>query len=417
MCVVIRDNDYAAEDAGTIYLTWKNGRYVPAPPLFYVPGLRAIFHKQSERARWYAASHNLRRTCILPSTCYETSHAPRPAQGAIFIEGNPHVTIPDFSRHSICSRSAPTAVATSTGYSSEADGADNCMHSHAASRAGDEGQDSSQQSIQSPGSAANTSLPERPYGYGTSPSLVSDNIAEGDISSQKSDSTFSSTRRPLAELSPFNAQNKSRTKIMSLAATGKQPALGIQSNECVTPLWHHASTSSATSLKSILKRCSNSTSTASQGRPQRKKSVRFLFDSESNGPGAGAMSHAVQWPRRFASPPPPATRSKSPPPQHPKRLSSSAGKASLQMMQVRAGLAKVGLRSGGSNNISLRRQRPQANVQPKPKHQALTVENLATFDDWSRNGGRQVDWVWDDKDDTASNTDFELAVRMKRRWI
>jgi hypothetical protein len=45
------------------------------------------------------------------------------------------------------------------------------------------------------------------------------------------------------------------------------------------------------------------------------------------------------------------------------------------------------------------------------------VENLAGFSDLIEAGGGQVDGLWDEGDDTVSNTDFELAVRMKRRWV
>jgi hypothetical protein len=45
------------------------------------------------------------------------------------------------------------------------------------------------------------------------------------------------------------------------------------------------------------------------------------------------------------------------------------------------------------------------------------MENLAGLSAESkRDRRRPVDKFWDKEDDTASNTDFELAMVMKRRW-
>jgi hypothetical protein len=86
-------------------------------------------------------------------------------------------------------------------------------------------------------------------------------------------------------------------------------------------------------------------------------------------------------------------------------------------MEVRARVAKVGQGSSASDVNKQPKLRPQARAQPKPKYQLLSVENLAGFSDLIEAGGGQVDALWDEGDDTGSNTDFELAVRMKRRWV
>ena len=46
MCI-ITSPDLEKENMRPIYLAVENGRYVPAPPKMYVPGLRQIFRKQA----------------------------------------------------------------------------------------------------------------------------------------------------------------------------------------------------------------------------------------------------------------------------------------------------------------------------------------------------------------------------------
>jgi hypothetical protein len=415
MCVVNCDADYAIEDAGTTYLTWENGRYVPAPPLLYVPGLRAIFQKHSERAKWQPASRDLARTCALPDTYY-AGHAPGRAQRAIISAERLCSTSQGFSRYKLCYQATPPTVATSAGSISDTGGGGCCRQSQPNGGSEDEGLESSQRSPGSPRNATNTAPPHFPSSQGDSPSHTLHSTVDGAMQSQKTPQKANpasfSARRPLAEASSFDVRNKYRPKTMSLAAIEKQAALGVTISKSVTPPRQSASTSSATSLKSILKSSSSSTSTVSQGRPPRKKDVRFAFDLESSETGVGPMLKAVKWPRRLPSPPPRATRSTSPMPQHPQHLSSSAGKASSQLMEVQARHTK------GAKGISRRdgnkqmTQKLQAKAQPQSSHQILTMENLAVLSDQIG-----VNGVWEDEDDTASNTDFELAVRMKRRWI
>jgi hypothetical protein len=121
MCVVTCDTDYATEDAGKPYLTWENGRCAPAPPLLYVPGLRAIFQKHREKAKWQPASTYLARRCALPSTCY-ADHALAGAKGAIISVAGLYITPRDLSRHKLWYQPAPLAVAPSTGSKSDTDG-------------------------------------------------------------------------------------------------------------------------------------------------------------------------------------------------------------------------------------------------------------------------------------------------------
>ena len=51
MCLLDSIVGVEREDRETVYLTIENGRYVPAPPVVYVPGLKQIFDKL-ERQQW-----------------------------------------------------------------------------------------------------------------------------------------------------------------------------------------------------------------------------------------------------------------------------------------------------------------------------------------------------------------------------
>jgi hypothetical protein len=84
-------------------------------------------------------------------------------------------------------------------------------------------------------------------------------------------------------------------------------------------------------------------------------------------------------------------------------------------MEARARLAKVDQTVIGSDSIGKAKQRAQPKAQPQQKHQTLIVQNLAAFCKQMQDDGRQVDGPGEDEDEAASNTDFELAVRMKRR--
>ena len=161
MCAITCDNDYVDEDGGTTYLTWKNGQYLPAPPMLYVPGLRAALQKQAEQARWHAAPRDFERTCALSGT-YCARNASHEVQRAILSGANPHVTAQDFNRHKICDQPAPIATATSTNCSSNVDGSSSRIEARANGGAKGEGHNFLQQSHQSPGTAANTSPPESP---------------------------------------------------------------------------------------------------------------------------------------------------------------------------------------------------------------------------------------------------------------
>ena len=86
-------------------------------------------------------------------------------------------------------------------------------------------------------------------------------------------------------------------------------------------------------------------------------------------------------------------------------------------MGVRAELAKAGQGNSGRDGIRRRERRPHGKVEPQRKHQALTVENVASLSNQNEADGAQGNASCEDGDDTASNTDFELAVRMKKRWI
>jgi hypothetical protein len=305
MCVVICNTDNTPEDAGTTYLNWENGRHVPVPPLFYVPGLRPIFQKQSERTKRHAASTDLGRTCALPRT-YCAGRAYAGAQGAaIFGEGNLHITAQDSSRRRLYYQPATQSIIMSTNHSLVTVTPDSCNQAHINGNANDKGHVSSQQCLRPASSAVNKSPPLSPSSQSDPLPPYSCFISEWDMKSQKASQKIqrpsSIARRPLTELSSFNARNKFTPKTMSSTATGKQPALGSPINKSAMPLRHHASTSSSISLKSILKRPSSSTSKTPQGRPQRKKSVRFPFDLQSNGPGVGVTLNAATRPRRLAS--------------------------------------------------------------------------------------------------------------------
>lgn len=418
MCVVSCDTDFATEDADTIYLAWENGRYAPAPPLLYVPGLKAIFQKHSERTKWQPASRDLAGTCALPGTDY-AGNAPSTAQKAITSVESLHITPQDISRHKLCYQLASLAFATSTGSRSNTNGGDSCRLAQASGGSKDENPDFSSRSRQLYGSAGHTTPPYCPPSQGDSPSLTPHSTADGDVKSQntpqKPNPESFNARLPLAELPSPKAQNKYRLNTMPLTAMEKQPALGVTVSKSVTPQRQRASKSSATSLKSILKSSSSCTSVASQGRPLRKGSVHFVSDLKINETRVGTT--AVKWPRRLPSPLPRATRSISRMQQHPQRLSSSDGKASSQLVDVRARLANGTKGINRNDRIIQRTQRPEAKTPQRSAHQKLTMENLAEFPDQIEAGGRGLDRIWEEEDDTASNTDFELAVRMKRRWI
>ena len=204
---------------------------------------------------------------------------------------------------------------------------------------------------------------------------------------------------------------------MSSAPIGKQPTPGTSIDEHMIPLRDQASENSAKSLKSILKRRLSSTTAAPQSRTQTKKFVRFALNLESDRARVAATLSAMKRPRRLASAPPVTPRITSPAPQYYQSLSSSAGIASSQLVEIRGRLAKAGRDSSPGDIFRQWKQKPQAKTQPQAKHQPLTMEDLAALPEQKKSRGRRVDGVNDDGDDTASNTDFELAVRMKRRWL
>lgn len=235
------------------------------------------------------------------------------------------------------------------------------------------------------------------------------------MATQKSNHPSSTGRPGLSDLTFWASQSQSRPKTMSSVTIGKGPAYENSATSSTGPPQRHASKASATSSGSIVKRRSGLTATNPRDKRQRQKSVRFAFDIESNEAAAEEMVDTGKLSLRLASPPPPATRDTSPLQQD--SLSSSAGKASSQSIEMRATLAEAANSNNTSDIIKPSHQRPQLKARPLAKHQALTMANLATLPDQSKNGGRHSDGLWEDEDDTASNTDFELAVRMERRWI
>jgi hypothetical protein len=80
-------------------------------------------------------------------------------------------------------------------------------------------------------------------------------------------------------------------------------------------------------------------------------------------------------------------------------------------MEVRASPTSTGHTRGGTDSAGQQCETSEAKAHSKPRHRALITENLAAFFSGSQIDGRQ-----EVEDDTASNTDFELAERMRRRW-
>ena len=165
MCVITCDHDDWNDEDGRYSNNISHladGQYVPiAPASFYVPGLRAIFQTQAERATWFATAGDLGRTCALPDTYWaaQLSSGAQRAQRAIFRKRAPRLRLRDavgmtarfWHRHlSRCPRSTHQrrtvliAVREST----------------QTTRAGKECHKTLQQSNQSPVGAANTSPPE-----------------------------------------------------------------------------------------------------------------------------------------------------------------------------------------------------------------------------------------------------------------
>jgi hypothetical protein len=144
---------------------------------------------------------------------------------------------------------------------------------------------------------------------------------------------------------------------------------------------------------------------------RRKKSVRFSFDAGADCPAAEATLDVVKPPIRLPSPPPPPTKTISPMPRRVQQLWSSTRLASLQAMEVRASPTSTGHTRGGTDSAGQQCETSEAKAHSKPRHRALIAENLAAFF-----GGSQIDGRQEVEDDTASNTDFELAERMRRRW-
>src|SRR5450755_3199224 len=144
MCVVRCDTDYNAEDAGVTYLVWESGRYVPAPPLLYVPGLRPLFQKQSKRVRCHAEPSDLQRTSALPNVCYASRQV---SGGAIFAGRNPRLAAKAFSHGKPCDQPAPITATTSYDRSSQGNGAYSFTQAHSNGMAEDEGNNSAQHSL------------------------------------------------------------------------------------------------------------------------------------------------------------------------------------------------------------------------------------------------------------------------------
>ena len=245
-------------------------------------------------------------------------------------------------------------------------------------------------------------------------SLVSDCMAGQDKipqqGSQKSDPPHLESRRPPSELSPSKVQTRARAMSMSSAPARNPPDTGIESNKPVPLLPGHASPSSA-SRKSILKKRSSSTSLPRQAWPLRKKSVRFSFNTGVDCPAAEVTPDVLKPSIRLPYPPHPPTKTISPMPRRVQQLWSSTRLASLQLMEVRASLSRTGHTRGGADSAGQQRETSEAKAHSKPEHWALIAENLAAFF-----GGSQIDGRQEVEDDTANNTDFELAERMRRRW-
>ena len=388
--------------------------------MFYVPGLRPIFQKQARRARGQATARRrveLERTQALPYASYPGLVSQRGSKEEIYSGYNAFTTSRNSREHGISGQLGPAAA---TGSTVTATG-DEVTQSYAeveASRCA-HGRDSIplQQSSQSPDNAADTYFPL----MSPSPnddsvllvSLVSDSMAGQDKipqqGSQKSGPPHLESRRPPSKLSPSKVQNRPRATLMSSAPARNPPDIGIESNKLVPLLPNHALPSSA-SRKSILKKRPSSTSLPPQAWLLRK-SVRFSFDARVDCPAAEATPDVVKPPIRLPSPPPPPIKTISPMPRRVQQLWSSTRLASLQLMEVRASPSSTSHTRGGTDSAGQQCETSEAKAHSKPGHRALIAENLAAFF-----GGSQIDGRQEVEDHTASNTDFALAERMRRRW-
>jgi hypothetical protein len=80
-------------------------------------------------------------------------------------------------------------------------------------------------------------------------------------------------------------------------------------------------------------------------------------------------------------------------------------------MEVSASPSSTGYMRGGTDSAGQQCETSEAKAHSEPGHRALVAQNLAAFFD-----GSQIDGQQEVEDDTASNTDFELAERIRRRW-
>ena len=79
-------------------------------------------------------------------------------------------------------------------------------------------------------------------------------------------------------------------------------------------------------------------------------------------------------------------------------------------MEVRASPSSTSHTRGGTDSAGQQCETSETKAYSNPGHQALIAENLAVF------FGSQIDVRQEAEDDTTSDTDFELAERMRRRW-
>ena len=397
MCIVKCDSCPYREDRSNTYLTWENGRYVPAAPMVFVPGLRQIIRRQDRQRDWDYYMNGGPPTPMH----YPSGHVLGDFQGPLYLDPPHFTTTQAANRHAMLNQ--PTQVAY-RGF-----GGDSVQDNTVEELSFTSDKDCNEVPISLQGSTSSSDIAANKF---LSPhnSSAQNETSEPEITHSTHDTgesidtqpelqrpqpTRTSARRPLSEFSTTAGQNWTRSVPSARPVKRPDPLYAALYGRTMLARSRQKPAAETKPLKSILKQQPTSSSSPTQTKPQRKKSVSFSLSTEDDANNQPTRAVAAKTGR--TSPPP---RSPSPP------ASSSAGRLSAEYIARKAKSAK-----SKANRAMRRTNHMKAEARP------LTKDNLTMHSESGR-GGKAMRWTWIvDGSETASNTDWELAERMKRRWI
>ncbi len=401
MCIIECDSYPYKEDRSNTYLTRENGRYVPAAPIVYVPGLRQIVRKQDRRRD---RDYYMNGGPPLPMH-YIPGHTMGEVGGSAYWVEPPYFSTARDANHHAMLTQPTTAPYQGFGGDSVQDDA-----LEGSSFTSDKNKNEipiwSERSTSTSDAAANT------FASSSSASTQDEtsepetshttNVTEESISPQLKPSRpkpeRTSIRRPVSELSAAAVQSGTGAMPSARAAKQADPLRTALYGANIFIRSRPKPTAEIKPLKSILKQKAISPNTLRQTSPRRTKSVSFSLSTDED--ALDDLSSEVKAKIGRTSPPPrpssPSTQSST----------SSAGRLSKEHIAAKANGGKAKSNKAG-----------QKTANRKETASKLTKDNL-TMHSQSGHGGRWMRRSWTTNDDeTASNTDWDLAERMKRRWM